>query len=125
MEIRITIPDDSRLENLLLSISLEKERVLRNYSDSLQQDCRTIWNRILKHLQMRSTVVTYATWFSCLEPDYIDYVEKRLVLKTEAECVRHVIRQKYWDLLQDAVTDVLGVGYEAHIVLDCLEQEDV
>ena len=125
MEIRITIPDDISLKNVLLSVSLEKARLLRHNADSIEQDCYTIWNRILKHLQIRSTVVTYGTWFSCLEPDCIDYVEKRLVLKTEADFTRQVIRQKYWNLLQDAVTDVLGVGYEAHIVLDCPEQEDL
>ena len=121
MEIRITIPDNSSLENLFLSVSLEKARLLRDNADSLPQDCRTIWNRILKHLQMRSTVVTYTTWFSCLEPGYIDYGGKRLVLKTESDFVRQAIRQKYWDLLQDAVTDVLGAGYVVHIVLDCSE----
>lgn len=124
MEIRITIPDSSSLENMSRSISLEKESLLRNNADRLPQDCSVVWNRILKHLQMRSTVLTYSAWFSYLEPDYIDYVEKRLVLKTEADFVRQVIRQKYWDLLQDVVTDVLGAGYEAHIVLNCPEQED-
>lgn len=125
MEIRVTIPDNSSLEKLLLSVCLERGTLLRENADTLPQDCSTIWNRILKYLQMRSTVVTYVTWFSCLELDYIDHGEKRLVLKTESDCVRQTIRQKYWDLLQDAVTDVLGAGYAVHIVLDCSEQEDV
>jgi len=126
MEIRITIPITDGVDRISMMLNLQTpDQMQMKNMNPLQDCCMDIWKKITNHLKAYSTALTYSAWLTYLEPEYIDHEEKLLVLKTQSDFVRQVVRTKYWNLLQDAAADILGPEYEVKILLESVKRKDI
>lgn len=69
------------------------------------------WQDILRVLRRYTTLVSFDTWLSSLELISIDDDTRLLMLKANNDFVCRVVKERYPEILQEAVKAVLGVEY--------------
>ena len=74
-----------------------------------------IWNQILALIEPEVTNVAFSTWFKDTNPIMLDGTT--LTLSVSNDLILSTIKRRYFDLIQNALTAVLGEGYQINLVV--------
>ena len=74
-----------------------------------------IWNQILALIEPEVTNVAFSTWFKDINPIMLDGTT--LTLSVSNDLILSTIKRRYFDLIQNALTAVLGEGYQINLVV--------
>lgn len=74
-----------------------------------------IWNQILALIEPEVTNVAFSTWFKDINPIMLNGTT--LTLSVSNDLILSTIKRRYFDLIQNALTAVLGEGYQINLVV--------
>ncbi len=79
------------------------------------QDVTQIWDKILKLIEPEVTEIAFTTWFKDIRPISAD--NEFITLSVSNDLILSSIKRRYFDLIKNAVSAVLGDKYDINIVI--------
>lgn len=74
-----------------------------------------VWNKILALIEPEVTNVAFTTWFQDITPLMME--GNTLTLSVSNDLILSTIKRRYYDLIQNALNDVAGEGYQINLVV--------
>ncbi len=74
-----------------------------------------VWNKILALIEPEVTNVAFTTWFQDITPLMLE--GNTLTLSVSNDLILSTIKRRYFDLIQNALNDVAGEGYQINLVV--------
>ena len=81
-------------------------------------DNQDLWSKFLSLLQQKINPITFNTWFKPLKLHEIDTLKNKIVIQVPMAVHKKVLETSWYQLLEDALTELTNVTYEISFVLE-------